>query len=48
MLVLNEIPDGREVLFRAHEVMAPEPVIVGTSGRFGLAVLFDNVKFSGE
>ena len=48
MLVLNEIPDGSEVLFRAHEVMAPEPVMVGARGRLELAVLFVSVKFSGE
>ena len=48
VLVLYEIPDGREVLFRAHEVIAPEPVMVGASGRLELAVLFVSVKFSGE
>ena len=48
MFVLNEIPDGREVLFRAHEVMAPEPVMVGASGKLEFAVLFVNVRFSGE
>ena len=48
VLVLNEIPDGSDVLFRAQEVMTPDPVIVGASGRFELAVLFVNVKFSGE
>ena len=48
VLVLNEIPDGSEVLFRAHEVIAPEPVMVGARGRWELAVLFVNVRFSGE
>ena len=44
----NEIPVGRLVLFNSQEVIAPEPVILGTSGKSPDAVLFVKVRFSGE
>ena len=47
MLLPKEIPVGKLVLFSVHEVIAPDPVTLGTSGRFELAVLFVKVTFSG-
>ena len=43
----NEIPVGRLVLFSSQDVIAPEPVILGTSGKSLDAVLFVSVTFSG-
>ena len=43
----NEIPVGKLVLFNSHEVIEPDPVIVGVRGRSELAVLFVSVTFSG-
>ena len=48
LVLPKEIPVGRLVLFSAHEVIAPEPVIVGARGRSELDVLFVKVRFSGE
>ena len=42
------MPVGKLVLFSVHEVISPEPVIVGARGRSELAVLFVKVRFSGE
>ena len=42
----KETPLGREALI-SHEVISPEPVMVGTSGRSLLTVLFVSVMFSG-
>ena len=46
MLLPKDSPLGRLALI-AHEVISPEPVMLGTSGRFELAVLFVSVTFSG-
>ena len=43
----KEIPVGRLVLFNVQEVMTPEPVMLGTSGKSLDAVLFVSVTFSG-
>ena len=43
----KEIPVGKLVLFSVQEVIAPEPVILGTSGKSLDAVLFVSVTFSG-
>ena len=43
----NEIPVGKLVLFNVHEVITPEPVMLGTSGKSLEAVLFVSVTFSG-
>ena len=43
----NEIPVGKLVLFNSQEVIAPEPVMLGTSGKSLEAVLLVNVTFSG-
>ena len=43
----KEIPVGRLVLFSVHEVIAPEPLMVGTSGKSLDAVLLVKVTFSG-
>ena len=43
----KEIPVGKLVLFNSQEVIAPEPVMLGTSGRSLDAVLFVRVTFSG-
>ena len=47
LVLPNEIPVGRLVLFNSQEVIAPEPVMLGASGRLELTVLFVSVKFSG-
>ena len=47
LVLPNEIPVGRLVLFNSQEVIAPEPVIIGTSGKSLDAVLFVSVTFSG-
>ena len=46
--VLKVSPVGKLVLFNSQEVIAPEPVRLGSSGRSELAVLFVKVRFSGE
>ena len=43
----KDIPVGRLVLFNSQDVIAPEPVILGTSGKSLDAVLFVKVTFSG-
>ena len=43
----KEIPVGKLVLFNSQEVIAPEPVTLGTSGKSLDAVLFVSVTFSG-
>ena len=43
----KEIPVGKLVLFSVHEVIAPEPVTLGTNGKSLDAVLFVSVTFSG-
>ena len=43
----KDMPVGKLVLFNVHEVIAPEPVIVGASGKSLDAVLFVSVTFSG-
>ena len=43
----KEIPVGKLVLFNVHEVIAPEPVTLGTSGKSLEAVLLVKVTFSG-
>ena len=47
LVVLKERPFGRLALM-AHEVMAPEPVTVGESGRSLLAVLLVKFRSFGE
>ena len=48
LVLPNEIPVGKLVLFNVQEVISPEPIIVGPRGRSELAVLFVKVRFSGE
>ena len=43
----KEIPVGKLVLFNVQEVIEPEPVMLGTSGKSLDAVLLVNVTFSG-
>ena len=45
--VSKDKPSGSDGLM-VHEVIVPEPVTVGESGRSPLAVLLVSVKFSGE
>ena len=47
LLLPKEIPVGKLVLFSVHEVIAPEPVTLGTNGKSLEAVLFVKVTFSG-
>ena len=47
MLLPKDIPLGKLVLFSVHEVIAPEPVILGTNGKSLDAVFFVSVTFSG-
>ena len=47
LLVSKVKPLGRLALM-AHEVISPEPVMVGRSGRSLLTVLFVSVKSAGE
>ena len=47
LLVPKLSPNGRLPLI-SHEVIVPDPVKVGASGRSLLTVLLDKVKFSGE
>ena len=47
LAVPKEIPVGKLVLFNSQEVIAPEPVMLGTSGKSLDAVLFVSVRFSG-
>ena len=48
MLLPKDIPLGKLVLFNVQEVIAPEPVIVGTSGKSLETVFLVRVTFSGE
>ena len=43
----NDKPVGKLVLFSSQDVIAPEPVIVGTSGKSLDTVFFVRVTFSG-
>ena len=43
----KDIPVGKLVLFNVQEVIAPEPVILGTSGKSLETVFFVSVTFSG-
>ena len=47
LVLPKDIPVGRLVLFNVHEVIAPDPVILGTSGKSLDAVLLVKVTFSG-
>ena len=47
MALPKEIPVGKLVLFSVQEVIAPEPVMLGTNGKSLDAVLFVSVTFSG-
>ena len=47
LLFPKDIPVGRLVLFNSQDVIAPEPVMLGTSGKSLDAVLFVSVTFSG-
>ena len=47
LVLPKDIPVGKRVLFSVHEVIAPDPVMLGTSGRSLDAVLFVSVTFSG-
>ena len=47
LLLPKEIPLGKLVLFSVQDVIAPEPVMLGTSGKSLDAVLFVSVTFSG-
>ena len=47
LLLPKEIPVGKLVLFNVQEVIAPEPVVLGTSGKSLDAVLLVSVTFSG-
>ena len=43
----KDIPVGKLVLFSVQDVIVPEPVMLGTSGKSLDAVLFVSVTFSG-
>ena len=43
----KDIPVGKLVLFSVHEVIAPEPVMLGTSGKSLETVFLVRVTFSG-
>ena len=43
----NDKPVGKLVLFSSQDVIAPEPVILGTSGKSLDTVFFVRVTFSG-
>ena len=43
----KDIPVGKLVLFNVQDVIAPEPVMLGTSGKSLEAVLLVKVTFSG-
>ena len=43
----KDMPVGKLVLFSSQDVIAPEPVMLGTSGKSLDAVLFVSVTFSG-
>ena len=47
LLLPKEMPVGKLVLFNVQEVIAPEPVMLGTNGKSLEAVLFVSVTFSG-
>ena len=47
LLLPKEIPVGKLVLFNVQEVIAPDPVTLGTSGKSLDAVFFVSVTFSG-
>ena len=48
LVLPKEIPLGRLVLFNSQDVIEPEPVMVGASGKSLDAVLLVKVTFSGE
>ena len=47
LVLPKDIPVGKLVLFNVQEVIAPEPVMLGTNGKSLDAVLFVSVTFSG-
>ena len=47
LVLPNEIPVGRLVLFNSQDVIEPDPVMLGTSGKSLDAVLLVIVTFSG-
>ena len=47
MLLPKDRPVGKLVLFSVQEVIAPEPVMLGTNGKSLDAVFFVSVTFSG-
>ena len=47
LVLPKDIPVGKLVLFNSQEVIAPEPVMLGTNGKSLEAVLFVSVTFSG-
>ena len=47
LLLPKEIPLGRLVLFNSQDVIIPEPLIAGVSGRSVETVSFTSVTFSG-
>ena len=47
LLLPKEIPLGRLVLFNSQDVIIPEPLIAGVSGRSVETVSFTRVTFSG-
>ena len=47
LLLPKEIPVGKLVLFSVQEVIVPEPVMLGSSGKSLDAVLLVKVTFSG-
>ena len=48
LLLPKEIPLGKLVLFNSQDVIEPEPVMLGTSGKSLDAVSLVKVTFSGE
>ena len=47
LLLPKEMPLGRLVLFNSHDIIEPEPVMLGTNGKSLDAVLLVKVTFSG-
>ena len=47
LVLPNEIPVGKLVLFNSQDVIEPEPVMLGTNGKSLDAVSLVKVTFSG-
>ena len=47
LLLPKEMPVGKLVLFNSQDVIIPEPLIAGVSGKSVEAVSFTSVRFSG-